>query len=62
MNKIQFLISPKGSKCRYYTNLYNIAEDYNKSELEDANIAVLLNGVVVGSLNTISVLDEIFGY
>ena len=62
MNRTQFLVSPKGSKCRYYTDLLYIAEDYNKRELEGANIEVLLNGVVVGSLNTVSVLNEVFGY
>ena len=58
--KTQFLVSPKGSKVRYYYNLADIPKDYNKSEIEDAAIAVLYNGVIVGYLNIDSVLYEIY--
>jgi hypothetical protein len=59
--RTQFRVSPRGSKMRYYYDLTELENDFDKEELKNANIEVLFNGVVVGHLNTDKVIDEVFG-
>ncbi len=47
--KLQFRISPKGSKMRVLKTLDQAFKDYSKEEIKDSNIDVIVNGEVVGS-------------
>lgn len=56
----KFLVCPIERKRRYYSNLSDIRLEFNESELEGAAIACLYGGVIVGYLNTDSVLYEVY--
>jgi len=60
--RTQFAVWTKEHKVRYYDDLSEVQSDFTAKELEGANIQVLLNGTVVGHLNTENTINEIFSH
>ena len=60
MKKTGFVIWPVDMKPRHYENLGDIKKDFSQKELEDASMSVVYGCIVVGQLNTKSVLEEVW--
>jgi len=58
--KTTFGVEPKGLKRRYYKDLADIAKDFTEEELRGASVFVVYGAVVVGYLETDSLLRELF--
>lgn len=59
--KIDFRVSPRRSKMRYYNpkNLHQLVSDYTSEDLKDATIDLLLNSIVIGPLDMEKIVYEI---
>lgn len=58
--RVQFSVWPEGGKPRFYKDMNEITNDYFEKELKDAIISVMIGSVVVGSLITDKVIDELY--
>jgi len=56
----KFVIWPVDKKVKFYKELKEIKYDFNKEELKDATIAIMLGAQTVGYLNTENVLDLLY--
>ena len=58
-------INPIDKKMRYYkmneNGINQIKYDFNKEELIDSFISIIFKGVVIGHINTINFLNELYG-
>ena len=59
-DNIQFRVYHPEKKTKYYSGLDAIANDWTEEEMKFAYISVIYRCVVVGQLNTESVINELY--
>ena len=54
------MVHAVGKKVRYYKELGFVKNDFNKDELKESHFAVIVDGEIVGWLNSAKTVSVIF--
>ena len=57
---LQIMVHAVGKKVRYYKELGFVKNDFNKDELKESHFAVIVDGEIVGWLNSAKTVSVIF--